>query len=47
MTPEQIPQELKDMLDLAAGKIHSSQGSVMTCLAAILTRYDEMRANGS
>jgi hypothetical protein len=40
--PEDIPQELIDMLDDAAGKKHSRTGSVMTALAAILTRHREM-----
>lgn len=42
MTPEEIPQELVDLLDGFAGKTHSRQGSVLAALAAILTRYDEL-----
>lgn len=43
MTPDEIPQELIDILDKAAGKQHSRTGSVVTCLAEILTRYDQMK----
>ncbi len=42
MSPEEIPQELVDMLDMAAGKQHSRSGPVLTTLARILTRYDEI-----
>lgn len=42
MTSEEIPAELKDMLDRAAGRVHSASGPVMTCLAQILTRHEEM-----
>lgn len=41
MTPDEIPQDLLDILDKRAGKVHSRQGSVVACLAEILTRYDE------
>lgn len=44
MTPEEIPDELVQMLDEAAGKEHSRQGPVLTTLARILTRYEEIRA---
>ena len=40
MTPEQIPQELVDLLDERAGKKHSRDGAVLTTLAEILTRYE-------
>jgi len=43
MTPEEIPRELMDILDAAAGKKHSHDGHVARALAEILTRYDEMR----
>lgn len=43
MIPQEIPQELVDMLDEAAGKKHSRSGKVLTTLARILTRYDEMQ----
>jgi hypothetical protein len=43
MTGGEIPQELIDILDSRAGKTHSRRGSVVTCLAEILTRYDEIR----
>lgn len=41
MKPEDIPPELKKMLDEAAGKEHSATGSVMTALAEILTAHEE------
>ena len=44
MNAAEVPQELKDMLDAAAGKAHSREGSVMRVLAAILTRWEEIRA---
>ncbi len=43
MTPDQIPHELIDMLDQAAGRTHNPDGRVLRTLAAILTRYDELR----
>jgi len=43
MLPGEIPRELINMLDTAAGKQHSMVGPVIRSLAAILTRYDEMR----
>lgn len=43
MTPEDIPQELLDILDARAGKQHSREGRVVAALAEILTRYDELR----
>lgn len=42
MKPEEIPAELKEILDRRAGKDHSAKGSVMSALAEILTRYREM-----
>lgn len=42
MTPDEIPQELIDILDEKAGKNHSRTGSVVRTLAEILTRYDEI-----
>lgn len=47
MTSDEIPQELCDILDEAAGKKHSRNGKVMTTLARILTRYDEIRNDAS
>ncbi len=44
MTPDEIPQELIDILDTAAGRTHSRDGSVLRTLAQILTRYDQIRA---
>jgi len=38
MTPEEIPQELVDLLDERAGKQHSRTGTVLSTLAEILTR---------
>jgi hypothetical protein len=43
---EDIPQELIDILDDRAGQKHSRTGSVITCLAEILTRYDTIKAAG-
>lgn len=45
MTPEEIPQELVDMLDADAGKQHSRAGPVLASLARILTRYEELQAS--
>lgn len=42
VTPEEIPAELKSMLDEDAGKEHSATGSVMTSLARVLARHREM-----
>jgi hypothetical protein len=39
----EIPQELVDILDARAGKVHSRTGVVLTTLAEILTKYEEMR----
>lgn len=43
MTPEQIPPELKTILDRAAGREHGTSGPVMTALAEILTEWDRIR----
>lgn len=43
MTPAEIPQDLVDILDRAAGRTHGRSGSVVACLAEILTRHDEIR----
>jgi hypothetical protein len=45
MTPTEIPQELIDLLDERAGKKHSREGRVLSTLAEILTRYDELKAH--
>lgn len=45
MTPEEIPQELVDILDARAGKLHGRNGVVMRTLAELLTRYDELLAD--
>lgn len=45
MTPDEVPQELIDILDRHAGKTHSRKGVVVAALAEILTRYDEMRCD--
>ena len=42
MKPEEIPQELVDILNERAGKIHSKEGQVLTTLAEILTRHEEL-----
>lgn len=42
MEAKDIPQELRDILDKAAGRKHSETGQVMTALAEILTRYEEI-----
>lgn len=44
MKPAEVPQELIDILDERAGKKHSREGRVLTTLAEILTKYDELRA---
>ncbi len=41
MSPEEIPQELVDILDRRAGKVHSRTGPVLSALAEILTRFEE------
>ena len=43
MEARDIPQELVDILDERAGRKHSREGSVVTTLAEILTRYDELK----
>lgn len=42
MEPQEIPQELIDILDARAGKVHGRNGVVIRTLAEILTRYDEL-----
>ena len=42
MKPEEVPQELLEILDLRAGKKHGRTGPVVACLAEILARYAEM-----
>lgn len=42
MTADEIPPELKAILDRAAGRVHSQNGKVMTALAEILTEYDKI-----
>lgn len=39
----EIPQELIDIIDLRAGKLHSRTGSVLTTLAEVLTRWEELK----
>lgn len=43
MDTSEIPQELIDILDLRAGKIHSRNGRVVKALAEILTEYDRIK----
>jgi hypothetical protein len=42
MNVEEIPPELKEMLDRLAGKVHSDQGKVMEALAEILTAHADI-----
>lgn len=39
MKAQEIPQELLDILDHHAGKVHSRDGKVVAALAEILTHY--------
>jgi hypothetical protein len=41
-TAGNLPQELTDILDLRAGKVHSEQGPVRAALAEILNAYDRL-----
>jgi len=43
MRPEEVPEELIEILDRRAGKAHSRFGSAVSALAEILTRYDQLR----
>jgi len=43
MAPEDIPDELMDIVNKAAGREHSKTGTVGRTLALVLTRYDELR----
>ena len=43
MTPEEIPQELIDLLDERAGRRHSRTGTVLRALAEILTRFEQLQ----
>lgn len=40
--PDNILQDFIDILDERAGKKHSREGSVVSCLAEILNKYDEI-----
>lgn len=42
MQAREIPQELVDIVDEAAGRKHSRDGIVLETLARVLTRYDEL-----
>lgn len=42
MTPEEIPQELVDLLDERVGKKHRREGVALATLAEIITKYDEL-----
>lgn len=45
MNAEEIPDQIKALVDERAGKVHSNAGSVMTTLAEALTVYEkELRA---
>lgn len=41
--PSDIPPELIQILNDRAGKAHSTEGSVVSCLAEILTHWEELR----
>lgn len=43
MNVDDIPQELIDILDDRAGKKHSRSGSVVSCLAEILTKWEDIK----
>ena len=43
-TAESLPPELVAILDERAGRVHSPNGAVRSCLAEILNAYDAMRA---
>lgn len=43
MTPEEIPQELVDLVDRRAGRAHTPDGAVLSTLAEVLTRFEELR----
>lgn len=43
MTPAEVPQELIDIVDRHAGKVHSRDGYVVTALAEVLTRWEAMK----
>ncbi len=47
MTPEEIPQEVMDLFNTLAGKIHRRHGETVAGLAEILTLYDEIRETSS
>lgn len=40
----EIPQELIDILNERAGKVHRPEGNAIQTLAEILTKYDEIKA---
>lgn len=42
MRPEDVPPDLKAIVDRAAGKEHSAAGPVMACLAELLTAHRRM-----
>lgn len=46
MKAEEIPAELRDILDRRAGKEHGANGPVLAALAEILTRHREMLLGG-
>lgn len=39
MNAEDIPPHIRNLIDTAAGKQHSTEGTVLTTLAKILTEY--------
>lgn len=46
MISAEVPQELIDILDRRAGKVHNRFGPVVECLAEILTEYERLRREG-
>lgn len=42
--PKDIPQECIDILDKRAGKKHSREGQVVSTLAEVLTKWEELKS---
>lgn len=42
MKAEDVPPQLRAIVDRAAGREHSAGGAVMRCLAEVLTAHEEM-----
>lgn len=43
MTPDEVPQEIIDIVDRDAGKVHSRRGPVVATIAKVLTRWEELK----